>query len=64
MHVAIVQCKHKIPLLVEPTLTWYTGNAENMGVTNEEAFQNVPRLVGVNDHSFTGGLGTSTDPNQ
>lgn len=45
------------------SLTGYTGNAENMGVTHKEAFQNVPRLVGVNDHSFTGGLGTCADPN-
>lgn len=45
-------------------LTWYTGDAEDVGVAHEEALQDVSRLVGVNDDSFSGGLGAGADPNQ
>lgn len=45
-------------------LTWYTGDAQDVGVTHKEAFQDVSRLVGVNDDSFSGSLGAGADPNQ
>lgn len=45
-------------------LTWYTGDAEDVGVTHSEALQDVSRLVGVNDDNFSRGLGAGTDPNQ
>lgn len=45
-------------------LTWYTGNAEDVRVTNKEALQDVSRLVGINHNGFSGGLGAGADPNQ
>lgn len=45
-------------------LTWYAGDAEDVGVAHKEALQDVSRLVGINDDSFSGGLGAGTDPNQ
>lgn len=45
-------------------LTWYTSDAEDVGVAHKEALQDVSRLVGINDDSFSGRLGAGTDPNQ
>lgn len=46
------------------SLTWDAGDAEHVGVADEEALQDVPGLVGVDDHGFGGGLGAGADPDQ
>lgn len=44
------------------SLTWDAGNAQNMGVAHYKLVHNGARLIGINDHNFTGGVGASADP--
>lgn len=46
------------------SLTWYTGDAEDVRVTDKEALQDVSRLVGINDDSLGGRLSAGTNPHQ
>lgn len=45
-------------------LTWHAGDAEHVSVTDHEALQDVPGLVGVDDDHLGGGLGAGADPDQ